>query len=389
MKTAPLLRLAAWVGLALLVIARSASAAPPPARADLDAAIHRGAEFLLKQQNSNGWWSTADQPGVTALVLTALNREPTGRFAPNRPSELNRAYDFLLASAKPDGSLHRGQLANYNTALSLLALSTAGDANFLPVIRAARGYLAGTQIDFGEPGRLDTPFDGGVGYGSKYQHSDMNNTIMALEAMRWSEAALPRDEVAGPAAKDLNWQAAIHFLQNCQNLPARNQAEWVSEDPKDRGGFVYYPGHTKSQSVTNPVTGRVALRSYGSISYAGLMSYIYARVGKDDPRVVAVLDWLQTNFTLEENPGMGPEGYYYYLHLMTKALTAAKVDSLRLADGREVRWRDELAARLLALQRPDGSWVNRAERWWEGDPNLVTAYVLLSLEMLRADQPKG
>lgn len=386
----PLPLSAALACLGLVVSAAlSPAMAAPPARADLDAAIHRGVEFLLKQQNSNGWWSTADQPGVTALVLTALNREPTGRFSPNRPSELNRAYDFILSSAKPDGSIHRGQLANYNTALSVLALSTAADPNFLPVIRAARGYLAGTQIDFGEPGETDTPFDGGVGYGSKYQHSDMNNTIMALEAMRWSEAALPRDELAGTAAKDLNWAAAISFLQNCQNLPERNQADWVSEDAKDRGGFVYYPGHTKSQSITNPVTGRVALRSYGSISYAGLMSYIYAKVGKDDPRVAAVLDWLQTNYTLDENPGMGPEGYYYYLHLMTKALTAARVDTVRLADGREVRWRDEVASRLLSLQRPDGSWLNQADRWWEGDPNLVTAYVLLALEMLRADLPKG
>jgi squalene-hopene/tetraprenyl-beta-curcumene cyclase len=34
------------------------------------------------------------------------------------------------------------------------------------------------------------------------------------------------------------------------------------------------------------------------------------------------MDWLRGNYTLEENPGMGPQGYFYYLHLMTKALTA-------------------------------------------------------------------
>ncbi|HMO65981.1 MAG TPA: terpene cyclase/mutase family protein [Verrucomicrobiota bacterium] len=385
---------AGWLGCLLALLpglrAEEAGTAKIPDRTAVDAAIQRGVEFLLKQQNPAGWWSTADHPGVTGLVLTALNREPSGRFRPHRPSELNRAYDFLLSSARPDGALHRGQLANYNTALSLLALSTADDPNFLPVIRAARAYLAGTQIDFGEPGRLDTPFDGGVGYGSRYQHSDMNNTIMALEAMRWSELALPADERAGRPQHDLNWEAAIHFLQNCQNLPAKNNADWVSDDPQDRGGFVYYPGHTKAQSVTNPVTGRVALRSYGSISYGGLLSYIYARLDQGDPRVTAVLDWLQANYTLDENPGLGPEGYYYYLHLMTKALTAAKVESLRPRDGREIRWRDEVAARLLARQRADGAWVNTgADRWWEGDPVLVTAYSLLALEMLRGHLPPG
>jgi squalene-hopene/tetraprenyl-beta-curcumene cyclase len=352
-------------------------------RVQIGASIERGVSWLLANQNSNGWWSTAEQPAVTALVLTALNREPTGRFTRRRTSELNRAYDFLLGSVRPDGSIHRGGLANYNTALCLLAFTTADDPNFLPVIRGARVYLAGSQIDFGEPGRLDTPFDGGVGYGSKYQHSDLNNTLTAVEAMRWSEAALPRDPPAGSAPeKDLDWAAVARFLQNCQNLKSHNPAEWVSDDPADRGGFVYYPGHSMAGGVTNTTTGRVALRSYGSISYAGLLGYIYARVGRDDPRVTAVLDWLRSNYTLEENPGMGPQGYFYYLHLLTKALTAARVDRLRLADGREPAWRDEVAARLLQLQQADGSWVNTHPRWWETDRSLVTAYALLTLEML-------
>ncbi len=326
---------------------------------------------------------------MTALVLTALNREPSGRFTRPRPSELSRAYDFILNSVKPDGSIYRAGLANYNTSLCLLALSTADDPNFLPLIRNARAYLAGTQVDMNEPGKLDSPFDGGVGYGS-HQHSDMNNTLVAIEAMRWSESALPKDAPPGTATNpDLNWAAVTHFLQNCQNLKSRNNADWVSDDPADRGGFVYFPGESKAGSVTNKATGRVALRSYGTISYAGLLSYIYAHVDKNDPRVTAVLDWLKRNYTLDENPGMGKQGYYYYLHLMTKALTAAGVDTLPLPGevSRELRWRDAVANRLMALQQADGSWVNDNERWWEKDRCLVTAYVLLSLEMLHAAAP--
>lgn len=370
-----------------------AAATPGPVTANqLRLAIDRGVAWLLQNQNSNGWWSTPDHPAVTALVLTALNREPGGRFTRSRPSELSRAYEFILGSVKPDGSIYREGLANYNTALCLMALTTADDPNFLPVIRNARDYLASTQIDFGEPGRQDTPFDGGVGYGSKYQHSDMNNTLTAIEAMRWSESALPRDAAAGsPAGKDLNWAAVAQFLQNCQNLKSHNSAEWVSEDSKDRGGFVYYPGHSMAGGVTNAQTGRVALRSYGSISYAGLLSYIYAKVDKSDPRVTAVLDWLRGNYTLDENPGMGQQGYFYYLHLMTKALTAARVEMLRVDDGagRDVRWRDDVASRLLSLQKPDGSWANENPRWWETDRNLVTAYVVLSLELLHAASNRG
>jgi squalene-hopene/tetraprenyl-beta-curcumene cyclase len=359
------------------------AAAKPPSRSDITAAIERGLAFLQKAQNSNGWWSSPDQPAVTALVLTAFNLEPTGRYQHNRPSELLRGYDFILSSAKPDGSIQRTGLANYNTSISLVALATSGDKNYLPVILAARRYIAGSQIDFGVKGTNDTVFDGGVGYGSKYQHSDMNNTLTAVEAMRVSEAALPKDNSAVMAQNaDLNWGAVAHFLQNCQNLPELNTNNWVSPDPKDRGGFVYYPGLSMAGGVTNKDTGRVALRSYGSMSYGGLLSYAYAQVDRKDPRVTAVTDWLRANYTLEENPGMEQQGYYYYLHLMTKALGAVGEDKFKLKDGTTVAWRDAVAAKLIQLQRPDGSWVNKSERWWEADPVLVTSYSVMTLEML-------
>jgi squalene-hopene/tetraprenyl-beta-curcumene cyclase len=320
-----------------------------------------------------------------------LNFEPSGRFQRNRSSELARAFDFILSSAKPDGSIQRAGLANYNTALCLTALASANDPNFLPVILNARRYLANSQIDMGIKGTNDTPFDGGIGYGSKYQHSDMNNTLMAIEAMRLSESAVVKSDagskdkpVISKPEPDVDWAAVVHFLENCQNLPSVNKADWVSDETRDRGGFVYYPGKSMAESVTNAVTGRVALRSYGSMSYGGLLSYIYAHVDKKDPRVVAVLDWLRGNYTLAENPGMGQQGYYYYLHLMTKALAAADVEKLKLADGREVDWRAEVGRQLLKLQRPDGSWVNLEERFWERDPVLVTTYSMMALEILYA-----
>ena len=240
--------------------------------ADLQAAIGRAKDFLLVNQNSNGWWSTSDQPAVTGLVLTALTLDPA-EFSPNRSSELNRAYDFILSSAKPDGSIQRSGMANYNTALCLIALVSAKDDSFTPVIMNARRYLASSQIDMGGKGTNDTPFDGGIGYGSKYQHSDMNNTLMAVEAMRLSEGVglkhvpvLKDQTLLAAPGPDIDWKAVAQFVQNCQNLPAVNSADWVSSDPKDRGGFVYYPGRSNAGGVTNAATGRVALRSYGSMS---------------------------------------------------------------------------------------------------------------------------
>ncbi len=369
-----------------------------PTRAELRAAIERGLVFLQKAQNTNGWWSTPDQPAITALVLTAMNLEPTQRFQRSRTSEMSRGFDYILSCVKEDGSIHRIGLANYNTSLSLMALISAADTNFLPVILKARGFIAASQIDMGVKGTNDTPFDGGVGYGSKYQHSDMNNTLVAIEAMRASEALLPREypsavqpspdsDLRNVPLPDLDWKAVARFLANCQNLSGTNASDRVSNDPKDRGGFFYYPGHSMAGAVTNPVTGKVALRSYGSMSYGGLLSFIHARMSQDDPRVVAVRDWLRSNYTIEENPGMGQQGYFYYLHLMTKALAIAEEGRLRLSDGTEVPWQSQVAGRLLRLQGADGSWVNPEPRWWEADRVLATCYAVMTLETLDRRMP--
>ena len=64
------------------------------------------------------------------------------------------------------------------------------------------------------------------------------------------------------------------------------------------------------------------LRAYGSMTYAGFKSYLYADLKPDDPRVSAAYDWIRANYTLDENPGMGGNGLYYYYHTFAKALDA-------------------------------------------------------------------
>jgi squalene-hopene/tetraprenyl-beta-curcumene cyclase len=238
---------------------------------EVQRAVEKGIDFLRTTQNSNGWWSTPDHPSVTALALSAFAGHAQNRYKDT--PEVKKGYAFVLGCAKPDGSIYVTNLVNYNTAISMMGLLAARDPNYDSVIKKARGYLVGSQVDMGEKGKVDTQFDGGVGYGSKYAHSDMNNTLTALEEALYYSKSLVADKDMSEA-KDLNWAAAIHFIESCQQLPG-NKQEWVSRDPKDRGGFVYYPGNSMAGGTTN-ASGKVALRSYGSISYAGLLSYIYA-----------------------------------------------------------------------------------------------------------------
>jgi len=374
-----------WMALALLgsVLNMEGQALEPRAnvslKLEIKRAIDRGAEFLLKSQNPAGFWSDRDHPALTALALTALHGHPSGKYRREPTEGMRKAYDYLLSNQKPDGGIYVEGYANYNTAVSMMGLLTSGRPEFDAPLRSARAYLVGLQNDLGEKGRVDTPFDGGVGYGRRYPHSDLNNTLLALEAIHHTRHLVAD---AGTVGSDLNWDAAISFLQNCQNLPAYNKGTNVATDAANLGGFHYYPGFSQAGTVTNSQTGRVSLRSYGSASYAGLLSYIYADLKRDDPRVQAVLKWLGNNYTLDENPGMGQQGLFYYFQLITKALSAAGLDELTGPNGQRIDWRRDVARRILNLQKSDGSWANENNRWWETDPVLVTSYCLIALELI-------
>ena len=350
----------------------------PSVRNEIQLAIDRGLGWLQKSQNPDGSWSLPEYPAQTALPLTAFMLEPSGKWRKERPAFIQKGYASLMKAVQPDGGIYFKKLANYNTAISLVALVAAEDSQFEPAIHAARDFVVGQQAK----NMVDPSMDGGIGYGPTGTDSgnpDLSNTVMALEALHVSESA--RGEGAPAGLKDLNWQAATEFIQRCQNLPESNKASWVSTDPKDRGGFVYAPGSSKAGEVES-VDGKTMLRSYGSMSYAGLLSYIYSDVKKDDPRVQAVVGWARSHYTLEENPGMGAEGLYYYYCMMAKALHAYGDWELEFSDGRRVDWRRDLALKIINLQKADGSWSNEKGRWMEKDPTLVTSYMVLALEYI-------
>jgi squalene-hopene/tetraprenyl-beta-curcumene cyclase len=342
-------------------------------------AIDKGLGWLEKNQNTNGFWSTAELPAITALGAAAFRLQPGAREQTIQPAAVKKAYGYLLSCVQPDGGIYRKDLPSYNTSVSLMALVLANRGEFQPAILNARKFIISLQDNLNEPGKPDNVFDGGIGYGKSDKNPDLSNTSLALEALALTKNYTKDKNL--PEGSDLNWQAAIRFIQCCQNLPSHNKEKWASDDPQNKGGFVYAPGRSMA-GETNLPSGRVALRSYGSMSYAGLLSYIYADLKPDDPRVSAVMDWLRVNFTVEENPAMGPQGLFYYFHTMAKALTLYGTDVLETRSGQRIHWREKLALKLIDLQQADGSWSNDNGRWFEKDPALVTAYALIALDMI-------
>ena len=76
---------------------------------------------------------------------------------------------------------------------------------------------------------------------------------------------------------------------------------------------------------------------------------------------------------------MGANGLYYYYQVLSKTLDTMDLKEMEDAQGKKHDWRKELVEELAKRQNPDGSWRNVATSWMEGDPNLVTGYVMMVL----------
>ena len=146
--------------------------------------------------------------------------------------------------------------------------------------------------------------------------------------------------------------------------------------------------------------GKSVPRSYGSMTYALLKSYLLAGIPGDDPRVQAAVQWIRQNWTLAVNPGADPalgekvqhQGLYYYYLVLAQALDAAKVatvdvtrkDDKGVETVEPIEWRKALRAHLEGAQQADGTWVNgKNDRWMEGLPLLCTCYAMAALELCR------
>lgn len=329
--------------------------------------VDKGLTYLATQgQSDAGTFSDRVGPGVTALAITSALRNGKTIDEPMVAEGLKALESFV----KPDGGIYgNGRLMNYETCVAMLCFSEANkNGQYNEILQRAKDFVTGKQYGEGRRKPSD-PWYGGVGYGGAGR-PDLSNTGYLIEALRAMEAS-PDD----PAI-----QRALVFVSRCQNLESKyNDTEFA--DKIDDGGFYYEIPTTKIDPSTSDerYSPNGGLRSYGSMGYTGLKSMIFAGLSKEDPRVKAALDWIRSHYTVENNPGMGSAGLYYYYHTFAAGLNAAGINKLQDADGVEHDWKADLIAELAERQNEDGSWSNENQRWFENDKNLATSFALLSL----------
>jgi squalene-hopene/tetraprenyl-beta-curcumene cyclase len=397
-----LLAVLAVVGAAgVVAVAEGQPAAPSKAdpRAPLAEAAAKKAQqvrakaiaFLRSKQDAKiGAWGVKDGvagfPGYTGLVVAGMLLEPG---VTEEDPAVMAGVKYILSVQKEDGGFYTAALPTYNTAICLSAISgvklpAAQDAKvraaaFLKKLQfcESAGKIAGVDESPSAVAK-DHAFYGGWGYG-RHGRPDLSNTQWVLEGLH----------DAGVSPDDAAFQRALVFLQRCQMVDKVNDMSYA--DGTNQKGFIYATSENKDkvgvgQSMAGTVeetlsdgTRASKLRAYGSMTYAGFKSYVYAGLKKDDERVKLAMEWIRENYTLAENPGMGTEGFYYYVVTFARALEASGETALQTKDGTR-DWRVDLIDRLAELQNEDGSFKPFKDRWLENDPVLITAYSLLAAE---------
>jgi squalene-hopene/tetraprenyl-beta-curcumene cyclase len=341
-----------------------------PTPAEVQVKRDKAVAFLKTRQNEDGSFSPKlGGPGISALIAAGCLRNG---MSPEDPF-VAKTLAYLEKKVHKDGGIYDKGLANYTTSVALLAFREANtNGKYDTVIKQASQFLKTLQYDESLVEDKDPKF-GGVGYDKNNKQPDLSNTQYFLEALL--AAGVPKND---PAV-----QRALKFVNRCQNLPGEfnDQPFAQKASPDDKGGLTYTPLNTDKNPNRTPEGG---LRSSGVMTYAGLKTFLHAGVNKEDPRVKAALGWIRRHYTLDENPGQKQSGLYYYYHTFGKAMNALGEDQFEDASGKKHAWRKDLYEALQKRQKTDGSWSNSDPAFFENNPDLATAYALLSLSYCRS-----
>lgn len=350
----------------------------------------RAIEYLRTTQDDSGGWSVnpdgPDFPAITALVVEGMLLDPR---IDQRDEAVAAGVGSVLGFVKDDGGIHDGVLPTYNTAICVSMLSRVRTPGAMRAVGGGVALLKRMQWGafdpatspspeapaWTEPIGEDHPYFGGMGYG-KHGRPDLSNTQFFMQALH----------DAGVSTQDPAYARALVFLRRVQMDGRVNGMPYAHGSRQ--GGFIYatvpnaesvdsVPGQSQAGTIEETLAdGRVEtrLRAYGSMTYAGFKSLIYADLPPDDPRVTAALGWIEEHFSVSENPGLGQQGRYYQFAVMARALDAWGHDEI---GGRD--WRGEIVRAIAGLQEADGGMRVVHDRWLENDRNLITAYALIAL----------
>ena len=354
----------------------AALAAAPAALLEVDCSrrpqqtpLARAADFLWKQQASDGGWPSKTYgllrsgQALTPFVLNSL------LLIPDQPADkIDRALDFIRRNTTPDGALGMmdptlPDYPNYATALAVSCLCRARRSGWQQQIAPMIGYLRRMQFNESTGWTQNTAPYGAWGMGG-LEHPPPNPGHVDLSMTRYVIEALT---AAGVAATDPAHQSARIFVERCQNFDPQHP------DNAD-GGFFFSTTEVETNKAGQ--SDATHFRSYGTTTADGILCLLATGYSLDHPRVAAARNWLVSHHRAMAVPGFIGEPYqrwpkglaYYYAASSTKAFRALRVPVS-----------PSVAEALQSLQRPDGSWSNPENLVKEDDPLIATPFAIIAL----------
>ena len=341
-------------------------------RKRVDAAIDRGAHWLLRKQKPDGFWddrhNNSYPMGPTALATLAALKSGV----PGDHPRIELAFDYLRQLP---------MTRTYSVAILLMAL----DARYGP----ARDTFAEADVDRYGNRKLENPCEEhiskadlawmkeGVKFLVQHQRNgywrypfgdfDLSNTQYALLGLK----AASRCGVKIPRRV---WTSALEFHLEYQKEKGEEveirvnevrgdyRIEWT-EKAKARG-FSYVKNRAATGSMTTAgLAGLLICQSelWQSRSFSGKLRARTRDAIRDG------FAWMQLNFSVRNNPKAGWSAYYYYLYGLERAGILGRVRFIGMHD-----WYREGAEVLMKAQRANGSW--------RSDDLVDTCFALLFLK---------
>ena len=280
------LRLAAAFGLVLACLAacgKSQLAAAEPLRpGEIQRAVEKARDFLVRQQKGDGWWeamqSVDKRVGATGLVLLALANAGLDDTAP----AVRRGLAWLRTQVPND---------TYAVSLQTMALAMLAPEADAAILARNVAWLEEGQVRAG-PGAGSWSYKqapgGGIG--------DNSNTQFALLALH--EAAR-----AGIPVREETWVRSQQYWASCANA----DGSWGYSGRSPGTGSMTSAGITSIWITAEHVGTPDARAAQATVSCCG---------GGQSPQLLERgLDWLGRKFSVTQNPGTGGDTWlYYYLY---------------------------------------------------------------------------
>lgn len=338
--------------------------APQPLHLDarqreaVDRAIERACDWIRTRQREDGSFECSSSEvcpvAVGALALWAL------ASASEREADLDaaaRASRFLLLHAQPDGGV-------YDAARGLHVYTSGVAARALEAFAARR---PSEEIDLAWRRAALFAYREGIpeSAADESPEAGLGSAAGGEEARRILDS---RADLSEEQRRALEFLARARGEGTPRALLRTRRPDWAPPDA-----------------------------SIGDFTYEDVLPIVYRELSPEQQLALRARNAIRASYTLQRNPDLtrrfgptgfqqGQQGIYYYYLLVTRTLSTFGSPVLELQSGERRDWVRELSARLLSLQLEDGRWENGADRWWESEPLVVTAYSVLALDLCR-EQP--